>query len=112
MGLELAIMVEVKEYCQQYREGNGNENVADINVPKMDEPTAVFGWEKSLGCGQRLQVDVGHSANMDKASEEDDGQWCAVVLNEYPDITSEKRSAAERAAQVSCHQDQKGHGDG
>lgn len=49
---------------------------------------------------------------MNKASKEDNGEWCAVVFDEFPDMTLEKRSTSDNAAQVSCHQDQKGHRDG
>lgn len=45
-GEELTIMIEVEEDSKENSERNGDEDVADGDVPEVDEPAAVGGWEE------------------------------------------------------------------
>ena len=45
-GEGLTIMIEVKEDGKENSERNGDEDVADGDVPEVDEPAAVGGWEE------------------------------------------------------------------
>lgn len=50
-------------------------------------------------------------ANVDEASEEDDGQWRAIVLEELPNKSLEEVTVAQFSADPCSHQHEKCHHD-
>ena len=72
----------------------------------MNEPSAILRREESLACRQRLDLDSLHSSNMNKSSEEDDGQWSSVVFYKLPHITLEKIATTDSATHV-CYNEHK-----
>lgn len=83
-------MVEIEQYGQQNCERYGEENLANANLPEVDEPTAVLSRKEGLAGWQSVQLNTPHPANVYKAGEEDDGQRGAIVFNELSNITLEQ----------------------
>lgn len=104
-------MVEPKEDGQQHGERDGEEDIADANVPEMDEPATVSRREECLAGRKSCDMDIFHVAEMHKPGEEDDRQWSAIVLDEFPHVSLEKIAFAENATTISKPQYQQTHHD-
>lgn len=74
----------------------------------MDEPAPVLGGEEGVARGQALKGDLLHPADVHKAGEEDDGQWCTIVLQKHPDVVVEERAFAQLTAGVGYEEDKHG----
>lgn len=94
------VVVEPEENGEQQGKGDGEEDVADGNVPEVDEPAAVGGGLKGGAGRQVLEVDVLHPAHVDEPGEEDEGEWRPVILEKDANRVLEESALAERAAEV------------
>lgn len=101
-------MVKPKEDGQQQSEGDGEEDVLDVKVPKPDQPGAVHGGQEGDAGGQVLDVDLDHAADVDEAGEEDDGQRGAVVLDKGADVVVEEGALADGVGGVGDGEDEDG----
>ena len=83
------VVVEPEEDGEDECEGEGDADVVRGDVPEVDEPAATRGGEEGFACGEGHEVNGAHMADMDEASEEDDGEWGAVIFNEFTDVALE-----------------------
>ncbi len=105
-------MIKIEQYRQKYCERYGNEDVAYIYIPKVDEPATILSGKEGFTCRQGLELDTSHSPNVDEAGEEDYSERSAIVFDELPHVALEERTTTDDTTQISCTQDQKSHGDG
>ena len=59
-------------------------------MPEANQPRPPGGGLKGNARGQDLELDAGHTADVDEAGEEDEGQRRAVVLEEDADGLAEQ----------------------
>lgn len=102
-------MIEPKEDSEQQGKGDSQEDVLDIDIPKMYQPPSVRGRKERRAGGKILQMDALHSSNVHKPSEEDDCQRGSVILDKGAHVVVKQRTAGQCVAKVRNRKDQ--HGD-
>lgn len=93
-------MIEIEQNSQKYCEWNGDEDISDTDVPKINKPSSVYGRRERFTGGQHAQTYIRHLADMNEASEENYCQRCAVVLDEHSNIMLEQFARADNPAHV------------
>ena len=106
------VVVEVEEDCEQDGEGDRDEDIAQADVPEVDEPPSVCGWEEGFAGGQCGERDGGHLADVHEACEEDYGEGGAVVFDENSNVVLEERAGANEAAEVTHGEHEERDNDG
>lgn len=99
-------MIKVEEDRQENGERDREEDVADIDIPEMDEPASVGCREEGLAGGKGLNVDLSHMADVDEAREKHDRQRRAVILDELTDVSLEQAAVSENTAEIAAHEDE------
>src|SRR5271155_480124 len=91
------VVIEVEEDCQQDGEWDGEEDVADGDVPEIDQPTSIFGRDECCAGWQGLNTDSLHVADVDESGKENDGERCAVVFYKFSNMSLEEFAFANDA---------------
>lgn len=73
-------MVKIEEDRQQQCKGNRKENISNIDIPEVNQPFPIRGWKERFAGGKPCNIDTFHVANMNKASEEDNGQRRPIIF--------------------------------
>lgn len=77
------IVVEVEEDGKEHGEGQRREDIADADLPEVDEP-APIGRRKECRTGREpLQLDLLHPPHVYETGKEDDRQGSPVVLEKH-----------------------------
>lgn len=101
-------------------EKDGEENckrqsckyLANSQIPKVHRPRSVTSWHKRNAGREDLQMDILHTTNMNKSSEENECERGAIVLEKDTDGVSEQTAGAQNAAKIGDHEQQQGCDDG
>ena len=111
---EHTIVIEPKENGQENGERNGQEDISGREVPKVDEPVGrvMFGVsrEKCPCYLELLELQIAHGAHVGKASEEDEGDWGRIVLDENAHVMLEQVTLADFSSEVCKNKHEEGNG--
>ena len=94
------VMVEPKQNGQEDSERDGEEDLSHTDIPEMYKPISVLSGMESLACRQGLNMHILHVAVVNEASEEDDCQWCSIVLDEFSHVPVKKVAIPQNVATV------------
>ena len=86
---ELTVVIKVEQDGEEDRERYGNEDICDVDVPELDQPSTILSREEGLARRECCQWDILHVPNMNESSEENDSEWCAVIFNELSYVSLE-----------------------
>ena len=108
----LTIVVKVEKNSKKKCKWNGQENVSDVNIPKVYEPRPIKRWEKCFACGKSGNIHIPHMTNVHEASEKDNCQRSAVVFQKFTNISFEEIAVAQFPADPCAHENKKCHHNG
>lgn len=98
-------MIEPKEDGEQHSERDGEENICDVDIPKVNQPTPVRGREEGRAGRQILDLDLHHAPDVHEASKEDNRQGGPVVLYEGADVVVKQGALADGVGKVGNRED-------
>lgn len=105
LAIVLTIVVKIEENREKYCKGNRKENVPNTNIPEMNQPRAVTCGKESLAGRECSNINIPHMTNVNKSSEEDNGQRGAIILKELPNKPLEKVAVTQLPTDPCTHQD-------
>lgn len=105
-------MVEVEEDSKEDGERDGKEDVANREVPEVDEPASIRGWEKCFARRKRFDRHGLHMSDVNKAREEDDGKRDTIVFDELPNMPLKEIAFANDATAITKAEHEQGDHDG
>jgi hypothetical protein len=105
-------MVEVEEDGKEDGERYCKEDVANREVPEVDEPAPICGGEKCFARWKSFDGHGLHMSDVNKAREEDDRKRSTIVFDELPNISLKKIALANDATAIPKAEDQQGDHDG
>lgn len=104
-------MVKIEQNRQQHRKRNSKEYIADIDIPEMNQPRALFRREKRFASWQSRHLDIPHVADMNKPSKEHNGQGRAIILQKLANPPFEETAITKLATNPAAHKHQQGDHD-
>lgn len=104
-------MIKVEQDRQENGERDREEDVADIDIPEMDQPASVGCRAEGFARRKGLDVNLSHMADVDESREEHDRQRCAVILDELADVSLEQVAVSEHTADITAHEDEESNHD-
>ena len=101
------IMIKVKENGKEEGERNSKKNIANTNVPKMNQPSTVSSRKERFADGKRRHMNIPHVANMHESGEENKGKRRPIVIEESTDNPHEQCTVTQFSADVTTHEHEK-----
>lgn len=98
-------MIEVEENSEKQCEWDSKEDIANIDIPESHQPGTIQSRKEGLTGRKCSHINISHVTNVNEASEEDDGQRGAIVLEELPNESFEEVAVAQFSADPCTHQD-------
>lgn len=105
-------MIKPEEDGEKDGEGECGKDLADAEIPKIDEPAPIIGRLEGDACRESLQMYPFHPSDMHEACEEDNRERGAIVFQEDPYPMQEKAARAHHAAEVGRYENQQGDDNG
>jgi hypothetical protein len=100
-------VVKIEKDREKKCERNSKEDISNTDIPETDQPGTIKCGEESFASRKGSNIHVFHLTDVDEASEEDDGQRSAIVLEEFSNESPEQIAVPQFTTNPCSHENKK-----